>query len=75
MITSTFYDMVQGCVDEVLRDRVIPLEPIGDILASSYTSISYVVGHDTAAPFEKYIKVFKCSASAWRGFLASSKTP
>lgn len=39
-ITSKFYDIVQDCVDEILRDSLIPLEPTGDILASSYASIS-----------------------------------
>lgn len=51
-------------MDEILRDSLIPLEPIRNILANSYASISYVVGHEATAPFERYVKGFMCSVGA-----------
>lgn len=61
---------MKDCVDEILRNGLIPLEAIEDILASSYASISYVMGNEAAAPFEIYVKAFMRSANAWRIFYA-----
>lgn len=65
-IISTFYDNVQDCMEEILRDSLIPLKPICDILASSYTSISCMEEHEVVVPSKKFVKSFKRSTGAWR---------
>lgn len=74
-INFTFYDTMKDCVYEVLKDGLISMEPIGDILASFYVSVIYMVGHEVAAPFEKYVKVFMHLASAWRSLHINPMTP
>lgn len=69
-ITSTFYNTMQDCVDEILRNSLNPFEPIEDILATSYASVSYVVGHEVAAPFESHFKAFMCFIGSWKSLLA-----
>lgn len=60
---------MKDCVDEILRNGLIPLEAIEDILASSYASISYVMGNEAAAPFEIYVKAFMRSAMLGEFFM------
>lgn len=60
---------MKDCVDEILRNGLIPLEAIEDILAISYASISYVMGNEAAAPFEIYVKAFMRSAMLGEFFM------
>lgn len=62
-------------MDKILRDGLIPLEPIRDILANSYASISYIMGHEVVAPLERYVKAFMCLVGAWSNLHTDPLTP
>lgn len=73
-LIDNFYDTIRDCVGEVLRDSLIPLEPLRDIMAGPYASISYLCGHKKATPYEWYVEAFMRRVGVWRNLHADPIT-